>query len=440
MKSKTRQEAAFENKCGKFVISKRNFDLQYYNFYNARYLKMFDIIKQSALDKFGQDVKIIKLNQLMEHPGEDVCVTGVLLKVMKQQRSVLREVSEDLELIPEEEKEKYIDSKDILSLQDDTEACLLQGGLDIAGHVTGVMIAVLGREDDNGNRFIVSDYCYPSIAPQLNTISPPTTEQLVLLISDLGFSVKQDMNVVSARDYLIDFITGNLDGLTNRGTQIVRVIIAGNSLCHEARDEERELEALENANEDEWNRKEKAYTVDSLKKVDDFLYQLAKVVPVDLMPGECDPATIMLPQQPFHSKMLPKSSPLPGLFRATNPYVATISGRTVIGNCSRVIKSIQEASTFDEPVDILEATLKWRHLAPTAPDTVFSCPFKGDDPFVIENQPHLYFAGSQSSFNTKIVTMNNHKTRIVAVPSFKKTRTAIMVNMRNLGCEVVAFN
>lgn len=430
----------FENQCKKFVTPTRVFDLQYFAFYNARFKKMYESLKEAALQKWGKDIKLIRLNQLMDHPDQEVCVIGVLLKVMKQQKSVLREVSEDLELIPEAEKDKYIDDTDYLSLQDDTEACALQGGPDVSTHVTGVMVAVLGREHDNGNRFIVSDYCYSSLAPQ---VSPtyPGEDRLVMLVSDLGFSLNTDGKITSAREALLDFLTGFLDEtLAKRARSVVRVIIAGNSLAPDSRKQEQDLEALDCAGDDEWNRKERAYTIEAVRSLDKFLHEIAKVIPVDLMPGENDAATHMMPQQPIHPKILPKSSSLKGLFRVTNPYSSSIGGLTFTGTSGRVIKSIQEVSSLDEPVEILESTLKWRHLIPTAPDTVWTCPFKEDDPFVIDSHPHVYFAGSQKSFNTKVASIIGRRTRIIAVPSFRTTQTAVMVNLRNLSCEVVAFN
>ena len=84
----------------RFLLQQRHFELQYDKFYNARYRKMYDWVREAALLKWGQDITLIKLSQLMEQEsGKRLCVIGVLLKVMQQHPSVLREVSEDLELV-----------------------------------------------------------------------------------------------------------------------------------------------------------------------------------------------------------------------------------------------------------------------------------------------------------------------------------------------------
>lgn len=53
---------------------------------------------------------------------------------------------------------------------------------------------------------------------------------------------------------------------------------------------------------------------------------------------------------------------------------------------------------------MMESLLTWRHLAPTAPDTLTCYPFHDRDPFVLEATPHVLFAGNQPTFKTATVT------------------------------------
>lgn len=46
------------------------------------------------------------------------------------------------------------------------------------------------------------------------------------------------------------------------------------------------------------------------------------------------------------------------------------------------------------PVSLLEDTLSWRHMAPTAPDTLPCHPFCHSDPFVMKHTPHVYFTAN----------------------------------------------
>jgi DNA polymerase delta subunit 2 len=48
--------------------------------------------------------------------------------------------------------------------------------------------------------------------------------------------------------------------------------------------------------------------------------------------------------------------------------------------------------------------LQWRHLCPTAPDTLTCYPFADDDPFVLQQSPHIMFAGNQPEFSSRLAT------------------------------------
>lgn len=317
---------------------------------------------------------------------------------------------------------------------------LLKGNIDAGSHVTGIMIAVLGHEIDNGNKFVVDDYVYAQPAPQ-KPFPKGKEDKYICLVSDLGFSMKIEDDLLSARECLEDFIKGR-EGKSGaqRSKSIVRVIIAGNCLSETARDEEKEYELLNIDAGDEWNRKEIAYTIESLSIVDKFIQNLGLSVAVDIMPGPHDATSILLPQQPIHPCLLPESCKLSAVTCVSNPYAASFDGVIFLGSSGQNVKSLYEMTKQDEAVDILDDTLTWRHMAPSAPDSVASYPFSSKDPFVIGEIPHVYFVGNQKTFNTKLRQKDGSKTRIIAVPSFKLTRTCILVNLKDLKCEVVAFD
>lgn len=61
------------------------------------------------------------------------------------------------------------------------------------------------------------------------------------------------------------------------------------------------------------------------------------------------------------------------------------------------------ASTCEDRMDILAATLEWRHLSPTSPDTLPTFPFEDRDPFILTESPHCYFVGNQPEFATRLI-------------------------------------
>ncbi|KDD73042.1 hypothetical protein H632_c2601p0, partial [Helicosporidium sp. ATCC 50920] len=84
--------------------------------------------------------------------------------------------------------------------------------------------------------------------------------------------------------------------------------------------------------------------------------------------------------------------------------------------------------------------LRWGHAAPTAPDTLPAYPYHDADPLVLEAAPHLFFAGGQPRFESRLVQHpGGGATRVVAVPEFYKCPCLVLVNLQTLECEPVYF-
>ena len=103
-------------------------------------------------------------------------------------------------------------------------------------------------------------------------------------------------------------------------------------------------------------------------------------------------------------------------------------------------------------IDALVNTLAWRHLAPTAPDTLTCYPFYDVDPFVIDDAhvPHLMFSGGSRAFHSCWVpgaeagaeAAAAGGVRVVTVPTFWSSHTAVLVNLRSpmLDAEAIVFS
>ena len=48
----------------------------------------------------------------------------------------------------------------------------------------------------------------------------------------------------------------------------------------------------------------------------------------------------------------------------------------------------------------MEAMLRWRLVAPTAPDTLWCYPFQDGDQFVLKECPHVFLVGNLPSYTT----------------------------------------
>lgn len=90
---------------------------------------------------------------------------------------------------------------------------------------------------------------------------------------------------------------------------------------------------------------------------------------------------------------------------------------------------------------ILESLLRWRHLVPTAPDTLAAYPFNNADPFLMEAAPHVLFAGNQPEFATRLVEGHEGQAvRVVAVPRFSTTGCVVLLNLDTLACHPITFD
>lgn len=97
-------------------------------------------------------------------------------------------------------------------------------------------------------------------------------------------------------------------------------------------------------------------------------------------------------------------------------------------------------TNIENRCDIAQNTLELRHVAPTAPDQLDCFPFKGKDPFILEECPHVYFIGNQPQFETRLVERSDGHTRIICLPEFSKTKQLVLLNMKSLNVYVVVLD
>jgi DNA polymerase delta subunit 2 len=215
---------------------------------------------------------------------------------------------------------------------------------------------------------------------------------LVVFIS--GIDMGNDCPPILALDLFEQWLYGNLEMFNSQfdPKNVVRVIIAGNSTNSQP------PKKPKNMNSKNLRAIDTRGMIECIKTFDEFLCSLSKSIAVDLMPGEFDPSNLMLPQQPFHHGLFPKSSVNRALTNVPNPYEFTIEDRLILGTSGQNIKDIRKFTTQDDPIECLKSTLRWSHLAPTCPDTLPCYPYYNQDPFVITECPHVYFCAQDTPF------------------------------------------
>lgn len=469
----------------------------------------------------------------------DVCgsrgfciIVGTIFKRMKMQPDVVEELSRgNFHVKCERYLGHYVSPDDRLVLEDIEESIALTGNIRASEFVTGVVVALLGRPIEDCARFEVKDICYAEpnsqllyddtsgIIPDIGTqpIERPlvSAEPLYLLvISSLGFShnMAKQSNLTVALQSLIDFVWGgDKYADDSRSSKISRVLIVGDNLSADRSDTDRDSpinnqlvlagpstsrsrEKDEIAIKVRESRQVKPYTesVQAIKHLDDFFAELSKTIPVDVMPGYSDPSSHLMPQQPFHPCMFPKSCMFTTFNCTTNPYHAIYDDHVeVLATSGQNVDIVSKFSSISNPIEVMGKHLLWGSSAPSAPDNLYSVPYEEEDPYVIDFIPDIYIAGCQEYYRaenyfytnasclddtirsdetlvevkeesktptcspgitgcTKSVAQNRgannpwqprkkDRTLLITVPRFCETFTCVLINLKNLESQLVSF-
>jgi DNA polymerase delta subunit 2 len=160
-----------------------------------------------------------------------------------------------------------------------------------------------------------------------------------------------------------------------------------------------------------------------------MLTQLVASLPVDMMPGSNDPANFSLPQQPLHRCLFAGAATYNTFSSCSNPHQFELDSVRFIGTSGQNIDDLYKYSDAKDKLEFVERTLRWRHLAPTAPNSLGCYPYTDKDPFLVESCPHVYFVGNQDKYETQLLQgLEKQKVRLICIPRFCDSGVAVMVN------------
>lgn len=249
--------------------------------------------------------------------------------------------------------------------------------------------------------FVVQELLFYECGPEM-PLKEIASSPLVVFISGLDLANLEHCAV--SLQLFQNWIYGNYEILSSEEfnpLNIVRLVIVGNSIRASPAKQQKNMSAMTLRTVDTKDM------FNSLKILDEIVANLAESIEVDLMPGEFDPSNKMLPQQPFHHCLFPKSAVNRAFNGVPNPYQFEIEGRLVLGTSGQNIDDIRRYTSLDDTFECMKNTLKWSHIAPTCPDTLPCYPYYNEDPFIISQCPHVYFcAQNDSNFKTESFRSN----------------------------------
>lgn len=407
-------------------------------------------------------------------------VIGTVYMDMPLKPNVLEDIGRDHSIPAPPPREKFYCDEDSVMLEDESGRIKLVGDrVSEERLVTGVIIAALGMETPTGD-FEVVDICTAGLATfaeedilgpdsmDVDINSSSAQDEYVAVVS--GLSIGSPSPADAQIQMLVEYLTGEVGGPDDQqlASQITRLIIAGNSLS-----------LAEYSEEGEDEKKPRKFGASAQAHfsphpnltLSAHLRDLTSALPVHILPGEDDPSGIILPQQPFPRAMFGKAAAFESFHCESNPAWLRVrcdeiessipnEGRTSSSPSNHPPVTRSLLVTSGQPVldmckylptppsslvSITASTLRWRHVAPTAPDTLWCHPYRNRDPFVLRETPDIYLVGGMPQFGTELVASEDESDRagrccrIVLVPSFSQTGVLVLINLRTLEVQRVDF-
>ncbi|XP_011013248.1 PREDICTED: DNA polymerase delta small subunit-like isoform X2 [Populus euphratica] len=421
-----RKHSAYQSLDETFDIQNETYrGQQYSQIYFAR-LHLMRTLLYSLITHWKPHVPVCTVLGLEE--GKECIIVGTLYKHMKLKPCVLDEYSKERSAVPLVKPHNFMHPDDHLVLEDESGRVKLGGTvLSPSKYVTGGVVALHGKETTAGD-FLVLDVFEAGLAPQMEPQLKSSEDKYVVFVS--GVSVGSSKSNPLQFQLLVDHITGHLGDDQGIAAEIVHVVFAGNSV-------EIPSGLLNGQN---LASKDQSRLSEPVQELDILLTQIAAGVSVDIMPGSNDPANFALPQQPLNRCLFPGSRAYNTFNSCTNPHCFELDGVRFLGTSGQNIDDLKKYSEARDELELMERTLKWRHLAPTAPNTLGCYPFTDKDPFLIESCPHVYFVGNQDKYGTRILNGSEGQfVRLISIPKFCNTGIAVVLNLRNLECHTLSF-
>lgn len=463
----------------------RDYNKQFFHMYKARLVELRERIEVECYKKWNTEFKlngkkVVKKDRVLDIKANEPCwCIGTIYCEMQYKPNILQEIIQDTYGAPDLVK-SYIDSSDNnkneIMLEDESGRVLLVGDMALEQpFITGTVVGILGMEAEPGT-FQVLDACYPTALPQqTRTIKNNNNGQLgkIALVSGLNINTTTPRNILRLK-LLQEYLQGNLsqDKIVK---DLNKLIICGNS-----------IDANKSTNENN-EHSVQMETIQNFNELSKLLINILPSISVDIMPGANDPSDKSLPQQPFNKALFQADLRSyfnnlnqnvinlvtnPNIFHINSCKILAVAGQSINDICKYIIpnKNIvdknngvdqnddtmitdeeQNQDTVEHRLDLIEYCLRWQNIIPSAPDTICSYPFKENDPFILNEWPHVYVVGNQPHFgerDVKVSIKNNIENdsnyegtiKLITLPIFSETGEIVILDTNTMTTEIVKID
>lgn len=143
--STSRLKSEVINESDRFIFHRKDYARQFSHVYISRLNILGELVKEQAKTKWGDKYQIKELRDLREQSQETCVIIGTLFKHQNLKPSILKEISEKNQLVPQPVRTNFSDEKDLLILEDTLQRIRIVGKLDVQLLVTGIVCAILGK-------------------------------------------------------------------------------------------------------------------------------------------------------------------------------------------------------------------------------------------------------------------------------------------------------
>lgn len=428
MKGGRIREISFSYKfTGQRFIQDLHFTNQYFNIYRNRLTRLrerIDILDNTTI--LAERITDVKL-------GQHVYLTGIIVRSHKFRASniekyIVKVGTMDLKPM----LGNYSTNEDMLFIEDENgrlkiDSQFLEG--EWSELVTGIVVGIRGVIKEDAILQAL-DMFFPMAKLPRQIIQ--RADEFICFVSGLEIGSPTFPNTLY--HVFIDYFLGGLEGFEDPVSgKIVRLIILGDSIYKPIH-----ARAVDRKAVGESEVKGFQEMSSSLKQLDTMLAELAGIFPVDIIPGEMDPTNASFPQQPLSPYLFPKASVYSALQSVPNPYEFELDGVNILCTSGQNVNSMAQflPESLSE-LEIMDLTLKYKHIVPTAPDALQCIPLQDSDPFIINQLPNLYVAGNMKDYRTGFT---NDGVRILTVPKFENSKAFVVMNRFTLESSAIILH